>query len=113
MIDQLVLFVMALNKNLEAGELFRRELDLGLREKSSGSSAAVPGLSVRVASAVHGILVLALIAARILIVKTIRKKYSNLQCMRRAWVKKGTNGENGPLRQSRQHLSLRQLSNTQ
>ena len=68
MIDQLVLFVMALNKNLEAGELFRRELDLGLREKSSGSSAAVPGLSVRVASAVHGILVLALIAAIMFIV---------------------------------------------
>ena len=68
MIDQLVLFVMALNKNLEARELFRRELDLGLREKSSGSSAAVPGLSVRVASAVHGILVLTLIAARISIV---------------------------------------------
>ena len=68
MIDQLVLFVMALNKNLEARELFRRELDLGLREKSSGSSAAVPSLSVRVASAVYGILVLAVIAARISIV---------------------------------------------
>jgi hypothetical protein len=53
---------MALNKNLKAGELFRRELDLRLGEKSSGSSAAVH-LPVRVASAVHRILILAAVVA--------------------------------------------------
>ena len=65
-VDRLVLFVMALDKNLEAGELLRRELDFWLGEQSPGSSAAV--LPVRVAPAVHRLLILAVIAEQISIV---------------------------------------------
>ena len=53
--------------NLKTREFLRGELDLRFGEKSSGSSAAAH-LTVRVASTVHRILILAVIAERISLV---------------------------------------------
>ena len=70
-VDRLVLFIVALDEQVEAGEFFRGELDLRLGEKCSGSLAAkssgsldlAAALALRVAPAVHGVLVLAVVAA--------------------------------------------------
>ena len=69
-VDGLVLFIVLLNQQVEAGEFFGGELDLRLREESSCSLAAkcsgptlAAALAIGVAPAVHGVLVLAVVAA--------------------------------------------------
>ena len=68
-VDRLVLFIVLLNQQVEAGELFGGELDLRLREESSCSLAAkcssslAAALAIGVAPAVHRVLVLAVVAA--------------------------------------------------
>ena len=68
-VDRLVLFIVLLNQQVEAGEFFGGELDLRLREESSSSLAAkcssslAAALAIGVAPAVHRVLVLAVVAA--------------------------------------------------
>ena len=68
-VDRLVLFIVLLNQQVEAGEFFGGELDLRLREESSCSLAAkcssslAAALAIGVAPAVHRVLVLAVVAA--------------------------------------------------
>ena len=69
-VDRLVLFIVLLNQQVEAGELFGGELDLRLREESScslatkcSSSTLAAALAIGVAPAVHRVLILAVVAA--------------------------------------------------
>ena len=63
---------MAFNKNLEAGEFLGSEFNFWLGEKSSRASAAA--LAIRVAPAVHRILTLTLVAAKVFIVNNSKTK---------------------------------------